>query len=233
MAGNMVFMVCSCGMAILIPAEATSFYCWNCHRQWPRNPRAGRPVQYGKNRPPRVYRKWPERITHNPNIRPQPAHFAPPTGRTIVQPADFHMNEAPVGPILGESASAPVAAAATAKAGSTAGTVFWMIFSLVMIGVAVSIALNPQGFVDKVADLLGSSGSSSSSSISLGNSCTKVNQAFSYIGDCSRSNGYSTKSGYSYCYVETRSNSGCQTSGGVTLCDSGTGQAWIPNACIP
>lgn len=230
MTGGYVFHICSCGMSILIPADVSSFYCWNCRRQWPRNPRAGRPVQYGSRRPKRVYRAWPERGPYYP--RPQPVRIAPLTPPTKIMPANFRMIDPPVGPIPGaEPPVVPATAAAPVKAATnTAGMIFWAAFTIIMLVIAVSIITNPRGFLDKIEGILSSSGSSSSGSTT---SCAEVNRMFSSIGSCSSSNGYTTKSGYSWCDVTLRQKSGCSTSGGVTLCDSGYGQGWVPNRCIP
>lgn len=228
MASGYVFHICTCGMSILVPADAGSFYCWNCRRQWPRNTRAGRPVQYGSNRPKRVYRAWPERGPYHP--RPQPLRIAPPTPPAKIMPAQWGTVQAPVGPILGAEAPAIPAAVPVKAASNTAGMIFWAAFTIIMLVIAASIIINPRGFLDKFEGILSSSGSSSNGSTT---SCAEVNRMFSSIGSCSSSNGYSTKSGYSWCDVTLRQKSGCSTSGGVTLCDSGYGQGWVPNKCIP
>lgn len=231
MSGGSVFFRCSCGMSILVPADAKNFYCWNCGRQWPRNPRAGRPVQYGSSRPRRVYRAWPERGPYSP--RPQAPVVAPATPMPKVQPANFRMSNEPVIPPSMPSAAAPAPAAAKAHLGFS--FYFWLAFVVVMLGLAAGIIVNPRGFVDNIESLLAASRSSSSGSSSAGSgsTCDRIHEEFSAIGDCSRVGGGVTKAGYSYCNVEMRSNSGCQTNNGVTLCDTGFGQAWIPNECIP
>jgi hypothetical protein len=140
------------------------------------------------------------------------------------------MLEQPVGPILGN----PPPPVAAPKPGLGFGGVIGIAISITVVIVAISALANPDGFKEKVNDILSSVGASSAGDLFSGDnsssgSCTKVHEAYSYIGDCAPGN----MPGYQYCYVETRSNAGCQTSGGVTLCDSGTGQAYIPNECVP
>ncbi len=233
MAGK-VFFICSCGMSNLVPADSKFFYCWNCKKQWPRNPRAGRPVQYGKDRPKRVYRAWPERNRYYP--RPQQPRYVPRTPPTKIQPANFHMSEPPVGPVLGAppAVAAPaVAAATTAKAGMGVGSVLTIIFSIVVLVVAVTFLVNPSAFVDKVESILASSNSSSSSSSSSSSeSCAQVRQYFTSISNCTSSGYGCNKPGYSFCEAKLR-NPQCRTMNGVQLCDTDWQQVCIPNKCIP
>jgi len=241
MAGGKVFFICSCGMSILVPADAKFFYCWKCNKQWPRNPRAGRPVQYGKGWPEIGNRAWLERNRRLPRRRqprypnPKQPRYGPRTPPTRIQPANFRMNEPPVGPILGDpsavAAPAVTAPAAAASAGMGFGSVLTIIFSIVILVVAVAFLANPSAFVDKVESIL-TSASSPSSSSSSSDSCAAIRQGFTSITNCTSSGYGCNKPGYSSCEAKLR-NPQCTTMNGVRLCDADWQQICIPNKCIP
>lgn len=223
---------CSCGRPTLLPAGITRLTCWGCHKTSSWDPSRARPVQYGQFRPRFPIKRWPPRLSPGRRQIPRPIRYAPtpPTRRV---PADFRMLEQPVGPILGDPPAPPVPVAAAPKAGLGFGGVVGIAISITVVVIAISALANPEGFQDKVNDFLSSVGVSSpgdllSGSGSSNDSCAKVREAFSYVGDCEPS----SRAGYQFCYVKMRSNSGCQISNGVRLCDSGEGTAFIPNECV-
>ena len=233
---NMGLYYCACGRPTLLPLGTTSYICWGCHKTSTWDPSRAHPVQYGQFRPRFPVVRYPSRVDPGPTRRPIPRNpiYRAPTPPPQMRPADFRMLEQPVGPILGDPPAPPAPVAAAPKAGLGFGGVVGIAISITIVVVAISALVNPEGFQDKVNDILSSVGVSSagdllSGSGSSNDSCAKVREAFSYIGDCSPS----SRAGYQYCYVKTRSNSGCQTMNGVRLCDSGEGDAFIPNECVP
>ena len=231
------YVTCPNGHGTLLPMGVTSFFCPGCQKKYSWDPSRAHPAQYGPGiRKPPVER-WKGRINDpGPTRRPIPRNpfYRAPTPPARRTPADFRMLEQPVGPILGAPPAPPAPVAAAPKAGLGFGGVVGIAISITVVVVAISALANPEGFQDKLNDILSSIGVSSagdllSGSGSSSDSCAKVHEAFSYIGDCSPS----SRAGYQYCYVETRSNSGCTVSNGVRLCDSGVGDAYIPNECVP
>lgn len=226
---------CPQGHPTMIRIGMASAYCQLCNINYKVDPIAYRPVHYGTSRPPVVYRRWP-RFPYDPRRRPLPKtrYMPAPTPPAQRTPADFRMLEQPVGPILGAPPAPTAPVTPAPKAGLGFGGVVGIAISITVVVMAISALANPEGFQEKMNDILSSVGVSSagdllSGSGSSNDSCAKVHEAFSSISDCSPS----SRAGYQFCYVTMRSNSGCQVSNGVRLCDSGEGTAFIPNECVP
>jgi len=226
---------CPNGHPNMIPIGMTGVYCQLCQAMFKVDPINKRPVHYGTSRPPVVYRRWP-RGPFDPRRRPLPRtrYMPAPTPPTMRVPADFRMLEQPPGPILGEKGPAPVTPASPVKSGIGVGGVVGIVVGVAVVATVIGAIANPEGFQDKLNSIISSVGGSSagevlSSGSSSKDSCAKVHEAFSYIGDCEPS----SRAGYQFCYVKMRSNSGCQISNGVRLCASGEGTAFIPNECVP
>ncbi len=231
------YVTCPNGHGMLLPIGVNSFFCPGCQKKYSWDPSRAHPVQYGPGvRNPPV-KRWKGRIYEpGPTRRPIPRNplYRAPTPPARQMPADFRMLEQPVGPILGDPPAPTAPVAAAPKAGLGFGGVMGILVSITVVVIAISALANPDGFKEKVNDILSSVGASSagdllSGSGSSNDSCAKVRAAFSSISDCSPS----SRAGYQFCYVTMRSNSGCQVSNGVRLCDSGEGTAFIPNECVP
>jgi hypothetical protein len=80
---------------------------------------------------------------------------------------------------------------------------FWIALSIVMVIIAFVYLINPEKFVDTVADFF--SGSSSSSNSSSSAVCTRFWNAIEGYSSC-QGQGYCS-SGYSYCLVDPKGNS--------------------------
>ncbi len=230
------YVTCPNGHGMLLPIGVNSFFCPGCHKKYSWDPSRAHPAQYGSaiRKPP--LKRWKGRITDpGPSRRPIPRNplYRAPTPPARRSPADFRMLEQPVGPILGNPPAPMVPVAAAPKTGLGFGGVVGIAISITVVVIAISALADPEGFQDKMNDFFSSAGVSSpgdllSGSGSSNDSCAKVREAFSYVGDCEPS----SRAGYQFCYVKMRSNSGCQESNGVRLCDSGEGTAFIPNECV-
>lgn len=188
----------------------------------------GHPVQYGKllTRSPRYNpryrwrRKPPAERYHPPQKRTE---MSPAVTGEILGPEPVLLQPDPNGTPVGDYSVAPIK---PAPASSNGAAWFWGLFSLAMLGLAISFLVKPAlllGFLGSIGSLIGGGGS--------GGSCAKLNSAIQSYHGCSTSHGGVTKSGYKWCEYTLKSAGSDWNLNGVNMAMGTYGEGWIPNAC--